>query len=142
MRKKCDRILRLLEKGPLLKEERERARKISRGIEGFGSFCIRTSSNQEIDQESSTKTFARCNSQFNDRFNEEGFTLTSNEADLKSLPRTENSNSSSSSRTVLHTDENFILEDTSKPLLNEEKVEDDHPFDEVESLKSLLGGAT
>lgn len=31
-------MLKLLEKGPLLQEERDRARKLTRGIEGFGSF--------------------------------------------------------------------------------------------------------
>ncbi|TQE03242.1 hypothetical protein C1H46_011143 [Malus baccata] len=43
LRKKSGRILKLLEKGPLLKEERDRARKLTRGIQGFGSFCQRSS---------------------------------------------------------------------------------------------------
>ncbi|XP_020252252.1 clathrin interactor EPSIN 1-like [Asparagus officinalis] len=41
VRKKSERVLKLLEKGPLLKEERDRARKVARGIEGFGSFSHR-----------------------------------------------------------------------------------------------------
>ncbi|XP_057480792.1 uncharacterized protein LOC130767796 [Actinidia eriantha] len=67
VRKKSERVLKLLEKGPLLKEERDRSRKLTRGIEGFGSFCQRTS----ILRESSLGTFGRCNSQFNDHGNEE-----------------------------------------------------------------------
>ncbi|CAL9103813.1 unnamed protein product [Musa acuminata var. zebrina] len=40
VKNKAERVLKLLEKGPLLKEERARARKISRGIQGFGSFNL------------------------------------------------------------------------------------------------------
>ncbi|RRT64003.1 hypothetical protein B296_00039149 [Ensete ventricosum] len=43
-REKTVRVLKLLEKGPHLKEERERARKISHGIQGFGSFNLSWSS--------------------------------------------------------------------------------------------------
>jgi hypothetical protein len=39
---KSDRVLRLLERGPFLEEERERARKVARQISGFGSFNLRT----------------------------------------------------------------------------------------------------
>ncbi|XP_061959477.1 uncharacterized protein LOC133680506 [Populus nigra] len=63
VRKKSERILNLLEKGPLLKEERERARKVTRGIQGFGSFCHSSSSARGILQESSNGTFARSISQ-------------------------------------------------------------------------------
>ncbi|KAJ6691755.1 EPSIN/ENT-RELATED [Salix purpurea] len=62
-RKKSERILNLLEEGPLLKEERERARRVTRGIQGFGSFCHSSSSARGILQESSNGTFARGNSQ-------------------------------------------------------------------------------
>lgn len=65
VRKKSEWILELLEKGTLYKEEREKARKLTRGIKGFGSFCQRSSSAQGILQESSRGTFARSNSQFN-----------------------------------------------------------------------------
>ncbi|CAO2182386.1 unnamed protein product [Urochloa humidicola] len=40
---KSERVLRLLERGPFLEEERERARKIAREIKGFGSFNLATS---------------------------------------------------------------------------------------------------
>lgn len=65
VRKKSERIVKLLEKENLLKEERERARKLTRGIQGFGSFCHRSSSSQGVLQEQSHETFARSNSQFN-----------------------------------------------------------------------------
>lgn len=128
MRKKCKRLSKLLNKGPLLKEERERARKISRGIEGFGSFCLRTLS----DQESSLKTFERSNSQFIDRSNQEG--LSSNEIDL-----VHTNTNTESSRTQLHIE-------PSKPLLSEQRDEssgmntstnDHHPFDDAEHLTCL-----
>lgn len=70
VRKKSDRILSLLEKGSLLKEERDRARKLTRGIQGFGSFCQR-SSVKGILRESARGTFDRCNSQFTNFENEE-----------------------------------------------------------------------
>ncbi|KAK8296047.1 hypothetical protein V6Z11_D05G099100 [Gossypium hirsutum] len=43
---KSERILKLLQKGPALKEERARAQKLTRGIQGFGSFSYRSSSEQ------------------------------------------------------------------------------------------------
>ncbi|TYI80633.1 hypothetical protein E1A91_D05G102300v1 [Gossypium mustelinum] len=46
IRNKSERILKLLQKGPALKEERARARKLTRGIQGFGSFSYRSSSEQ------------------------------------------------------------------------------------------------
>eukprot|EP01018_Ginkgo_biloba_P022187 Gb_20890 [translate_table: standard] len=44
VRRKAERILELLSQEKLLKEERNRARKLSREIRGFGSFSPRTSS--------------------------------------------------------------------------------------------------
>ncbi|TYH70199.1 hypothetical protein ES332_D05G103900v1 [Gossypium tomentosum] len=46
IRNKSERILKLLQKGPALKEERARAQKLTRGIQGFGSFSYRSSSEQ------------------------------------------------------------------------------------------------
>ncbi|XP_077239076.1 ENTH/VHS family protein [Tasmannia lanceolata] len=66
MRKKSERILQLLEKGELLKEERNRARKISRGIEGFGSFCHRSSSSSDENFRESAIAFGRSNSHYTD----------------------------------------------------------------------------
>ncbi|XP_022732535.1 clathrin interactor EPSIN 1-like [Durio zibethinus] len=71
VRKKSDRILKLLEKGPVLKEERDRARKLTRGIQGFGSFSQRSSSTQCILQESPHVPYGRSNSDYNDHENQE-----------------------------------------------------------------------
>lgn len=66
-------MLKLLEQGPLLKEERDRARKLTRGIQGFGSFSHTASSTQGILKESSLPSYARSNSDFNpvNQFSEE-----------------------------------------------------------------------
>ncbi|KAM7527782.1 hypothetical protein LguiB_031192 [Lonicera macranthoides] len=69
--KKSAKILVLLEERPLLKEERHRARNLSRGIQGFGSFTNRTLPAQGILQESSTAKYGRYNSQFNLQENDE-----------------------------------------------------------------------
>ncbi|CAN6823345.1 unnamed protein product [Brassica oleracea] len=61
VRRKSEKVLRLLEKGDLLKEERKRARELSRGIQGFGSFNRKPSKN-EVLQESSS--YRKCNSNF------------------------------------------------------------------------------
>lgn len=67
VRKKSERILQLLEKGELYKEERERARKLTRGIQGFGSFSQRSSSStNEPSDQSSISSYGRCNSHYDD----------------------------------------------------------------------------
>ncbi|GMY39396.1 isoform 2 of epsin-3 [Fagus crenata] len=79
VRKKSERILKLLEKGPILKEERDRARKLTREIQGFGSFSYRSSSAESVLRESpSFTTFGRSNSQFNSQENQENRFLNSN----------------------------------------------------------------
>ncbi|KAJ7947655.1 ENTH/VHS family protein [Quillaja saponaria] len=81
--KKSERILKLLGKGPLLKEERDTARKLTRGIQGFGSFCQRTSSAQGILKESSSFTA------YNDHKNEENqlsYTINGVKSEAERLP--------------------------------------------------------
>ncbi|PIN24370.1 hypothetical protein CDL12_02903 [Handroanthus impetiginosus] len=139
--KKCGRILKLLERGPLLKEERDKARKITRGIEGFGSFCIKTSS--------SPKTFDRCNSEFNDHTDHQDFFALSNE-NVMINTKTEKpliplSPESSKENLVPH--EEVLMRETnvSKPLLGERRDKDrinmlrgdDHPFDDAENGTSV-----
>lgn len=58
MRNKSERVLSMLEKGQLLKQERDRARKVTRGIQGFGSMNYRGT------QEHSSDYFGRCNSHY------------------------------------------------------------------------------
>ncbi|XP_009773921.1 uncharacterized protein LOC107762162 isoform X2 [Nicotiana tabacum] len=82
VRNKSERILKLLENGQLLRDERNKARKISRGIEGFGSFNIRTNSPEGILEESALKPYGRSNSQFNDHGNEEDENSNFNTQDL------------------------------------------------------------
>ncbi|PKI61708.1 epsin-3 [Punica granatum] len=66
VRKKSERVLKLLEQMSLLKEEREKARKLTRGIQGFGSFSQRAArSTQGILKESSLPSYVRSNSDFN-----------------------------------------------------------------------------
>ncbi|KAJ6408914.1 hypothetical protein OIU84_008587 [Salix udensis] len=88
VRKKSERILNLLEEGPLLKEERARARRVTRGIQGFGSFCHSSSSARGILQESSNGTFARGNSQ-ND-FWENQFLSTKEENSIQTFQKSGN----------------------------------------------------
>ncbi|XP_059638849.1 clathrin interactor EPSIN 1-like [Cornus florida] len=63
VRKKSERILKLLEKGSVLKQERDKARKLSRGIEGFGSYSERSFSAQRILTESERLGYGRCHSE-------------------------------------------------------------------------------
>ncbi|KAG8371435.1 hypothetical protein BUALT_Bualt13G0087300 [Buddleja alternifolia] len=154
VRKKSERILMLIEKKPLLKEERDKARKISRGIEGFSSFCLRTSSGQE----SSRRAFDRCNSQFNDSTNHEDFFIDPNEngiiktktekALLHTNPKMEESSSENftsariDSQRVLVNGESWNFTVDSNPLLKDVSrtnmpVEDDHPFDNADHLTAM-----
>ncbi|XP_038875427.1 clathrin interactor 1-like [Benincasa hispida] len=68
VRKRSERILNLLDKGSVLKEEREKARKLTRDILGFGSFSLRSKC-QEIVEDSSSSSpigrYGKCNSNFN-----------------------------------------------------------------------------
>ncbi|GAV57923.1 ENTH domain-containing protein [Cephalotus follicularis] len=96
VRKKSDRILKLLEEGSVLKEERDRARKLTRGIQGFGSFSQR-SSTQGILQESLRGKYGRCKSDFIDHEYQEKQVLPSNDRVLtpnvgKSMLGNENPN--------------------------------------------------
>ncbi|XP_078179540.1 ENTH/VHS family protein [Carex rostrata] len=64
VKNKSERVLKLLEKGTFLKEEREKARRLSHGIKGFGSLNRNkpSTSNGKMDHE--PKLFGRSNSQY------------------------------------------------------------------------------
>lgn len=81
VRRKSEWVLKLLQKGPVLKEERDRARKLTRGIKGFGSFCQR-SSGGGILQESSHEIYGRSNSDFINNDHQENQLLSLDELDL------------------------------------------------------------
>ncbi|KAJ4798003.1 ENTH/VHS family protein [Rhynchospora pubera] len=66
MKKKSEKVLKLLEKGPLFREERECARKISRGIQGFGSFSQNSISNNAIANEKASNFIGRSISLYED----------------------------------------------------------------------------
>ncbi|WOK96974.1 epsin-3-like [Canna indica] len=52
VKKKAERVLKLLEKGPFLHQERDRLRKTTRGIQGFDSFSISWPSTGRIEEDS------------------------------------------------------------------------------------------
>ncbi|KAK6144598.1 hypothetical protein DH2020_021418 [Rehmannia glutinosa] len=147
VRKKCERILKLLEKGPLLKQERDKARKISRGIQGFGSFSIRTSSGQ---QESCVKAFDRSHSQFNDHtINQEDFFSAPSENIIIETEKESTEDLGPKERVVVREINEGSLKcaGESKPLLDEQKDEsrlnmstqdvDHHPFDDADNVTAL-----
>ncbi|XP_058761336.1 ENTH domain-containing protein C794.11c-like [Vicia villosa] len=72
VRKKSERVMKLLEEGTLLKEERNNARKLSRGIQGFGSFNQKSTPASAILREKSLPTtLGRCNSDSNNQEDQE-----------------------------------------------------------------------
>lgn len=149
-------MLKLLEKGPLLKEERDRARKLSRGIQGFGSFIQRpsSSSSQGILREKTPlekPTYGRSNSEFSSHENEENqFPCPKQESLSASKPGkvTETSENSNLTKPEASLKENMAPEEgelhgwnrtgESNPLLDGKiggelrvgspTMEDDHPF--------------
>ncbi|GJZ12683.1 ENTH/VHS-like protein [Tanacetum coccineum] len=69
VRMKSERILKFLNEVNVLKEERAKARKLSRGIQGFGSFNQRVSSENGVIQQSFVDKYKRSNSQFIEHHN-------------------------------------------------------------------------
>ncbi|KAF7805459.1 epsin-3-like [Senna tora] len=143
VRKKAERVLKLLEEGTLLKEERDRARKLSRGIQGFGSFCQRSTQEQSIlpQDSSSSKLFSRCNSNFNNQeiHNETGIYF--NDMDESQMLQ-KSETSLKENKEELHL---WNLKGDSNPLLDCSKEdsrlgilveEDDHPFNSTEKHDS------
>jgi epsin len=73
VKSKSERVLRLLERGPFLEEERERARKIAREIKGFGSFNL-SSASRAVAQppgDDGGRGYGRSNSRFEERWRRE-----------------------------------------------------------------------
>lgn len=137
VRKKSERILKLLEDGQLLKEERNKSRKISRGIEGFGSFNIRRTTSSE--EESAIKPYGRSNSQFNHHENDDDDDelQVSEKVDDEYLVK----------ENIAPSDEmhKWNFKGESKALLDEQREEprivfsseEDHPFRETDRLTSV-----
>lgn len=127
VRKKSERALKLLEKGPLLREERDRARKVTRGIQGFGSFNIRWSG-AEVEHAS---TIGRSNSHYED-FSSGQDDAETKDQKAKFKPDAEEEVKTIESSPVLAVEE-------SKPLLageekDEQRIEfhDEHPFNNLD----------
>ncbi|MCD7466862.1 hypothetical protein HAX54_003906 [Datura stramonium] len=148
VRKKSERILKLLEDGQLLKEERNKSRKISRVIEGFGSFNMRTNAGEGILEESAIKPYGRSNSQFNSTSNTQSNWKNS---ELQASTRVDDEylvscisfkeNMAPPSEEMHEWD----FKGESKALLDEQKAEprmgftseEDHPFRETDRLTSV-----
>ncbi|KAF3641112.1 putative U-box domain-containing protein 33-like [Capsicum annuum] len=147
VRKKSERILKLLEDVQLLKEERNKSRKISRGIEGFGSFNIRSasSSGEGILQESAIKPYGRCNSQFNHYENEDDELQASEKVDDEYLVSGVSCISFKENMAPSEDMHKWNFKGESKALLDEQKAEprmgfsseEDHPFSKTDRLTSV-----
>ncbi|EHA8591757.1 epsin-3 [Cocos nucifera] len=87
VRKKSERVLKLLEKGPVLKEERERARRITRGIQGFGSFNQGWSSTNKNGMEQTSNCYGRSHSHYEDYSRQEDMVSKSQKEKLNSGDR-------------------------------------------------------
>ncbi|KAF0919401.1 hypothetical protein E2562_029347 [Oryza meyeriana var. granulata] len=90
VKSKSERVLKLLERGPYLEEERERARKIAREIKGFGSFNL--SSAQASGQAAAgvrasvNQCYGRSNSRYEDRWRGEACVDDGDKENLVSRP--------------------------------------------------------
>ena len=136
VRNKSERVLKLLEKGPLLKEERDRARKVTRGIEGFGSFNLhRWSSADKSGVKQGSDLFRKCNSHYEAADSKEGDAVD------------ESVKGSSSSSPDEEASSIKVPQDESKPLLAYRKEEPkgefwnkEHKFSKIEhqSVESAL----
>ncbi|KAL3518197.1 hypothetical protein ACH5RR_020786 [Cinchona calisaya] len=142
VRKKSQRILKLLDDRPFLKEERNRSRMVSRGIEGFGSFCNRNSSDQGVLQESSMKSFAKCNSKFNEHGNQEdSLAFFDNEKqEITQQASTENSISLSNSDDQLMLENDNARTSFKQKMTSKEEVphEESEEWDSAKESNALL----
>ncbi|XP_028757106.1 epsin-2-like [Neltuma alba] len=141
LQKKSERILMLLEDGPLLKGERERARKVTRGIQGFGSFSERSAPREA----SSSTPFGRCHSDFNNHHTVEFETMYSRD-DLGEIGMLQNSDTSTKEDMAAGKKEEshlWNLKEESDPMINRGKgysrlhmfmdeQEYDHPFNSTD----------
>lgn len=105
VRKKSEKIMKLLNDSTFVKEERNKARKLTKEIKGFGSFNhMSSSSAQRILRETITsfesETYGRCNSHFNNHENEDNTRLPSNDQSFKT--KSENTKQQENQSIILH----------------------------------------
>lgn len=89
MKSLSERVLKLLESEPFLKEERGRARKLTHGIQGFGSFGFWSSSTEATLKNSCFEIYERCNSLYNEKSSIKEGTRRARQThqDLNSVPK-------------------------------------------------------
>ncbi|KAJ6837745.1 clathrin interactor EPSIN 1-like [Iris pallida] len=139
VRKKSERILKLLEKGTLLKEERDRARKISRGIQGFGSINYRCPSENDSDSAGhrGSDYFRKCNSQ-HEHYDEQEDDVAPVEEEKLIKEESVGMATLPARGLVPEESKPFLVCDNERPKI--ELGEEDHPFDNAEhqSMASTL----
>ncbi|KAI4346971.1 hypothetical protein L6164_007829 [Bauhinia variegata] len=128
MRKLSERILKLLESEDFLKGERERARQLTRGIEGFGSFNQSASKIEGSSSEFTSKTYGRSNSSYNYNQNEGNEFMS-----LKETPKMAEGNRKEKQQ-VHKSMESEPLKQEKKPNFGDEYDIEDHPFVKEENL--------
>jgi hypothetical protein len=84
VKNKSERVLKLLERGTFLNEEREKARRLTRGIKGFGSMNGNLSSKINDKMEHEPNLFGRSNSQYEKSSGEERQALNQRDEELVS----------------------------------------------------------
>ncbi|WOL16572.1 hypothetical protein Cni_G25359 [Canna indica] len=148
VKNKAERVLKLLEKGPLRNEERARARQISRGIQGFGSFNLSCSSSaQSTEEESSNSRYGRSHSDCYEDYKQseekrkawspddkldEQFKKTSEAEETRFI------NDNSCAKRLVNEEQNHLMSlDKGKRV---DCVKEDHPFSSLdqESMSLLL----
>lgn len=164
VRKKSERVSKLLEEGNLLKEERNNARRLSRGIQGFGSFHQKSTPAQGVLREKSLPTtLRRCDSDSDNHEDQENQSSCTNKVvdteaaksagqqgnfkiyqdDLDESQQQLQKSESSSKENMEPSKEEWELNGESKPLLDcgEEdskpgnfRTEDDHPFNSTTEM--------
>ncbi|CAK8576055.1 unnamed protein product [Lathyrus sativus] len=157
VRKKSERVMKLLEEGSLLKEERTHARKLSRGIQGFGSFNQKSTPAQSILREKSLPTtLGRSNSDSNNQDQENNSAFASSNSAKKTM-RYQDADDVGNNQLLQKSDSSskenmeWKMNGESQSLLDlgeddysrigRFKIEDDHPFNstkEMHSSASLL----
>ncbi|EEF31530.1 protein with unknown function [Ricinus communis] len=126
------RILKLLEDEQFLKEERAKSRKLSRGIQGFGSFSPRSSTNDGSFKDlAAFRSCTRCNSNCSDQHSQEYHFLPYDDHFSLKEPQ------------KLYEDISTALENNGKSREEEYTLMEDHPFcytdhDTKETLLSTI----
>ncbi|MED6143006.1 hypothetical protein PIB30_002829 [Stylosanthes scabra] len=120
VRKLSERILKLLRSNEFYKEERARARELSRGIKGFGSFNRQSSVIDEGMNDLNSKIYGRCNSNYDHHQHEE--------YDFASFGKKKNVSDGNKRDNQVHENKESIKLQEDNPKLGEEDNKREHPF--------------